>query len=89
MLTNEHIADECLNVLNQLCERLGENMESEECKKLITHLESCPNCEKYVESLRKTIQVYKKTREEAPDTVVESLCARIKKELESTDKLSN
>ncbi len=48
---------DCLKKLENICEQLGEDLSSERCQKLKEHLENCPTCCAYVDTLRKTVEL--------------------------------
>jgi anti-sigma factor RsiW len=51
----------CHDVLGHICEELDSKISSAKCRALKAHLEKCPNCTAYLDSLRKTITLYKAT----------------------------
>jgi predicted anti-sigma-YlaC factor YlaD len=53
-------------VLERLCETLGEDVDSPSCDVLRNHLEKCPGCRAYVDSLLKTISLYRIAEDAAP-----------------------
>jgi anti-sigma factor RsiW len=48
----------CHEVLNHICEELDSKLTSARCKEIKHHLENCPNCTAYLDSLRKTVRFY-------------------------------
>jgi hypothetical protein len=48
----------CHDVLGHICEELDTKLTSAKCLALKRHLEKCPNCSAYLDSLRKTITLY-------------------------------
>lgn len=48
----------CHDVLNHICEELDTKLTSAKCREIKRHLEKCPNCTAYLDSLRKTITLY-------------------------------
>lgn len=50
----------CKHVMSHICDSLGEDLNSTKCIDIKQHLEGCPNCQKYFESVDSTIQFYKK-----------------------------
>ena len=48
----------CHDVLDHICEELDTKLSSAKCRELKRHLERCPNCTAYLDSLRKTITLY-------------------------------
>ncbi|MDA3861956.1 MAG: hypothetical protein PF445_12110 [Melioribacteraceae bacterium] len=50
----------CKEVMNHICDTLGEDLDSPTCTSIKSHLDSCDSCQKYYKSISQTIQVYKK-----------------------------
>jgi len=48
----------CHDVLNHICEELDTKLTTAKCRALKRHMEQCPNCTAYLDSLRKTITLY-------------------------------
>ena len=51
----------CHDVPGHICEELDTKLTSAKCLVLKRHLENCPNCMAYLDSLRKTITLYTST----------------------------
>lgn len=51
----------CLDVTKHVCGDLDEHLDSPECRAIRKHLKSCPNCTAYLDSLKKTVLIYKHT----------------------------
>ncbi len=49
----------CKDVMSHICDSLGEDLNSPTCINIKVHLEKCPNCQKYFDSVDSTIQFYK------------------------------
>jgi predicted anti-sigma-YlaC factor YlaD len=49
----------CIEVINHICENLGEDNDSPNCIALKEHLNNCPNCQSYLKSVKLTIELYK------------------------------
>ncbi len=49
---------DCLDVAKHVCGDLDEHINSPECKAIKKHLQSCPNCTAYLDSLKKTVLIY-------------------------------
>lgn len=49
----------CPDRIEQICTDLGVEIDSEVCQELRMHLEECPDCKAYVDSLRKTVYLYR------------------------------
>jgi hypothetical protein len=48
----------CHDVLCHICEELDTRLSSAKCRALKRHIQQCPNCTAYLDSLRKTITLY-------------------------------
>ncbi len=49
----------CKSVYKHICENLDFDINSPECRAIKKHLTSCPDCSAYLDSLKKTILLYK------------------------------
>ncbi|MDO9027279.1 MAG: zf-HC2 domain-containing protein [Candidatus Roizmanbacteria bacterium] len=49
----------CKQTYRFICENLDENLDSPSCLEIKKHLDGCPNCLKYLNSLKKTITLYR------------------------------
>jgi len=49
----------CKDVYNKLCNSLDEDLNSPRCLEIKRHLSDCPNCKAYLDSLKKTITLYR------------------------------
>lgn len=49
----------CPDVLNHICEELDTELSSARCREIRRHLANCPNCTAYLDSLKKTIKLYR------------------------------
>lgn len=56
---NKNTNIKCSKVFNYICDRLDENFNSLKCRIIKKHLDGCPNCSAYLDSLKKTILLYK------------------------------
>lgn len=70
----------CGEVAKHVQEHLDYRLSSAEYRKLKEHLQSCPNCTAYLDSLKKTVRLYR----EYPDPQIPS---RIRRELHAILKL--
>ncbi len=50
---------DCDKLLHQICDELAEDIDSEVCQQLRIHLQQCANCRNGVESMRKTVALYR------------------------------
>jgi len=49
----------CRDVTRHLCGNLDERINSPACRRLKKHLEQCPNCAAFLDSLKKTVRLYR------------------------------
>ncbi|MBI1933088.1 MAG: hypothetical protein HYS24_11185 [Ignavibacteriales bacterium] len=57
-MKNQNVS--CKEVMNHICDSLGEDLNSPKCINIKDHLENCPSCQKYFDSVESTISFYKK-----------------------------
>lgn len=48
------------DVLNHICENLEQKLHSPTCRAVKRHLDQCPECASYLDSLKKTVILYKR-----------------------------
>lgn len=48
-------------VVNELCNYLGEDLDSPMCKELQDHVEKCPECMEFINSIKMTVSIYRKS----------------------------
>lgn len=53
----------CSEMAAYLCENMTEGLNSPQCLALRKHLAGCPNCTAYLDSLRKTVYLFKTVRD--------------------------
>lgn len=56
----------CKDVMQHICESLGEELNSERCVAIKQHLDDCPNCQNYFKTVELTIDFYKKYEADLP-----------------------
>ena len=56
----------CHDVMNHICDNLGEDLNSERCRSIKTHLDSCTCCQNYFDSVETTIKYYRAFNAELP-----------------------
>jgi predicted anti-sigma-YlaC factor YlaD len=49
----------CKEVMNYICEHVGEDFDSPKCRRIKEHLNECEKCRSYFDSVEKTIKFYK------------------------------
>lgn len=50
----------CGKVYEHLCANMDEKLDSAECRRIKAHIKGCPNCTALLDSLKKTVYLYKK-----------------------------
>ncbi|MFA6467795.1 MAG: zf-HC2 domain-containing protein [Bacteroidota bacterium] len=50
----------CGKVYEHLCDNLDSQLDSESCRKIKAHIEGCTNCSALLDSLKKTVYLFKK-----------------------------
>jgi len=59
----------CKDVMQHICESLGEELDSDKCIAIKNHLDSCQDCKSYFKTVELTIDYYKKYNVELPNEV--------------------
>lgn len=49
----------CRKAYRYICDNLDERLDSPRCRQIRQHLEKCPNCRAYLDSIKKTVALYK------------------------------
>jgi len=61
---------DCIETLKQICEELGEDINSPLCKEVEEHLRNCAKCCAHVDSIKKVVRLYQNVeRPDVPDAV--------------------
>jgi predicted anti-sigma-YlaC factor YlaD len=68
----------CKEVMKHICESLGADLESDQCKAIKAHLDECEGCQNYFKTVELTIGYYKKYNVELPDGAHERLLSVLK-----------
>lgn len=55
-------------ILN-ICAELGEDLDSPGCQALREYVKTCPNCEAFVDSVKKTIRLYQQYKPGYPEDI--------------------
>ncbi len=63
--------------LLEICEKVDQDLTSPTCRKLREHLDKCPNCAAYYDSLKKTIVLYRDYDVEMKGSRVTEILARL------------
>ena len=51
----------CKQAYRFICENIDQDLNSPRCRQIKKHLDDCPDCSAYLESLRQTVRLYKKS----------------------------
>jgi anti-sigma factor RsiW len=51
----------CRQAYRFICANLDERIESARCRALRKHIACCPNCRAYLDSVKKTVRLYRST----------------------------
>jgi len=57
----------CKDVMEHICENLGEQLDSPKCTAIKAHLNTCDNCSNYFKTVEDTIKLYKNYNVELPE----------------------
>jgi len=62
-------------LVREICEYMGSDLNSAPCKLIRDHMEACPNCEVYVDKIKQTIEIYRLADqcEAVPENVTRNL----------------
>lgn len=65
---------ECTENIHQICEALGEDIDSPLCKEIQEHLAQCPTCCAEVDSIKRVVHLYQRLGDaEVPESVDQRL----------------
>ncbi|MEX1138259.1 MAG: zf-HC2 domain-containing protein [Bacteroidota bacterium] len=53
----------CKQVALHICDNLDEKLHSARCREIRKHLAKCPNCTAYLNSMKKTVSLYKRVKD--------------------------
>ena len=67
-------------IYEEMCEYLGEDLDHPMCKQLKKHVENCPDCKNYLDSIKKSIILFKKASsdKEVPEDKLKGLLNKLK-----------
>ena len=74
------------DVYKQICDFMGEDLNAPACKEVAEHLENCPNCKVYLDTVKKTVTICKENEKEK--TVPEDVKNRLFNVLKLRELLS-
>ncbi len=70
--------EECRPFMERLCEALGEDITSPICRELKEHLDQCPECSLQIDTVRRTVEIYRSVPpERVPGDVEKRLLAKL------------
>jgi anti-sigma factor RsiW len=49
----------CRKTYRYICDNLDERLDSPRCRQIRQHLEKCPHCRAYLDSIKKTVAIYR------------------------------
>jgi len=63
-------------ILQQICDFMGEDLDAPACKEVAEHIEKCPSCKIYLDTVKKTVILCRKLEEnkKLPKDVNQRLC---------------
>lgn len=63
----------------EVCKFLGEDLDSEPCKIVREHMEECPDCNIYVDRIKRTVRLFKESDqcEKLPERVSKNLFVKL------------
>jgi len=69
-------------VIKQICDFMGEDLDGEACKEVQEHISACPTCKVYFDTVKKTVTLCRENDadEKIPDDVNERLFKVLKLE---------
>ncbi len=70
-------------MFDQVCTFLGEDLDSEPCKQLKEQLQSCKDCEVFVDKIKRTVAIYKTA--DGCDEIPDDVCKKLFKKLNLDD----
>lgn len=68
---------ECKQVMEHICDSLGEDLDSPRCVAIKSHLKVCTNCQNYYKSVEKTIEFYRAYNPELPEEAHQKLMKKL------------
>lgn len=86
MINNcKSLRNDCMEIIESICEELGNTKFENWTEKIHHHLEDCPGCESYLKSLEKTLETYKGCREELSAEMTKKVLSSLKKEIDTSN----
>lgn len=66
-------------IVDELCTYLGQDLDNPMCRELQRHMEECPECKEYMESIKLTVKVFRENykSKSVPKKVTENLMLKL------------
>ena len=67
-------------IVHKICNYLGQDLDHPMCKELMQHLEECPDCQFYLDTVKMTVSLCRETHksEPVPEEVKEQIFKSLK-----------
>ncbi len=72
----------CSDVAAHICDNLDSELDQKRCREIRRHIKDCPNCYAYLDSMKKTVHLYRIER-------TPSVPSRVRRELFAVLNLSD
>ncbi|MBN2366609.1 MAG: hypothetical protein EH225_11930 [Calditrichaeota bacterium] len=66
-------------LIDELCQHLGEDLDHPMCKELVQHIQECPECQFYLDTVKMTVNIFRETHK--PESVPEDVKKNLLKSL--------
>ncbi len=66
-------------IIDELCNYLGQDLNHPMCKELLQHVQECPECRIYIDTIKMTVSLYRQKSENQP--VPQKVTAQLFKKL--------
>lgn len=53
-------------IMSELCNYLGQDLDHPMCQELLQHVNVCPECQFYLDTIRMTVSLYRETHQTKP-----------------------
>ncbi len=66
-------------IIDELCNYLGQDLNHPMCKELLQHVQECPECRIYIDTIKMTVSLYRQKHESkpVPEKVTEQLFKKL------------
>jgi hypothetical protein len=68
-------------IMDELCDYLGEDLDSPMCQELKSHVDNCEICQEYLRSVKGTVYILKKLQadQKVPEVIVQKIIQKVEK----------